>query len=361
MYRSFLALNFSKRILIFLVVATTFAAIMLYAAILVGYPGSKGIFHPEATPRLDGYCCGYCEHRLDCVNAAIAPISRQAMSDSLRKYTTPPLSPKEEKCLTCNDNPASLAPKQNDSIYLSDKGLCLTCANKSKYANQQGYKIAVPIAPMDTWTNIAYIVIALLPFAQRVRTGTVTTLFSVFTLALGFGSGLFHAGGSFTGQLADMFGIFLVFGLLGAYSMQILLKQKNDLLVVVLTVLFIIMQFMLRQFAPGGDMTALLTIGAIIVVPLLIRGEGKQAKLKVLMCAVLFAIAETFRLLDPILCNEVSREAFFFGMNSPIQAHGLWHVISAIGIGYTFWVEQDIMHEKEKSGEISEMTFVYDS
>lgn len=285
MIRSLLKLDFGKRIIIFSIVATIVGFVALYAAIQVGYPNGS-------TPRLKGYCCGYCEHGTECVEAAIG----------------------------------------EEGVDKAE-----ICKDKNKYENRKGNAISVPIAPVDTWTNVAYLVIALLPFAQRVRTSSITTLFSVFTLALGFGSGLFHAGGSATGQLADMFGIFLVFGFLGAHAIQILVKKKNDLLIILLTVAFTILQFYLREIK--GDMVALITIGIIIVVPLFIRSDTKRLKLRILISAIIFAIAETFRQLNDRFCE-------IFGENSLIQAHGIWHVISALGIGYVFWVEQEIMEEK---------------
>lgn len=307
MYRTFLKLDFKTRMLVFFLVATMFAFLVLWAAIYVGYPNGS-------TPKLQGYCCAYCEHKEVCVKAAINNSPRAVLSDSV--------------CNICGDE-------------------------RKKYENYQGHSVSVPIAPFDTWTNVAYIVIGLLPFAQRVRSNTVSTLFSVFTITLGFGSGLFHAGGSFTGQLADMVGIFLVFGLIGAHAIQILLRQKNDLLLIVLLVVFVIMQFYLRQFS--GNVTALLTIGLIIVVPLLIRADDKSWKLKILFSAIIFAMAEAFRQLDPYLCNKVAQDALFFGEQSKIQAHGLWHIVSAIGIGYIFWIAQEIMDAKQRSGEIQEM------
>ncbi len=285
MMHTFLKLEFKKRILIFLAVATSLAFLSLYAAIQVGYPNGS-------TPRLQGYCCGYCENGTECVEAAIG---EEGIS-------------KEE-----------------------------VCSDRRAYENKKGNAIAVPIAPVDTWTNLVYLVIALLPFAQRIRTSSITTLFSVFTLALGFGSGLFHAGGSATGQLADMLGIFLVFGLLGAHAIQMLFRKQNDLLVILLTVALIIMQFYLREVK--GDMVALVTIGIIILTPLFIRSDTRQLKFKILISMVIFAVAEAFRQLD-------GRFGEIFGENSIIQAHGIWHVISAIGIGYVFWVEQEIMGEK---------------
>ncbi|MDW3192910.1 MAG: ceramidase domain-containing protein [Cytophagales bacterium] len=286
--------------------ATTFAFLVLRAAIFIGYPNGS-------TPKLQGYCCAYCEHKEACVKAAV------------------------------NSTPGAVLP---DSV-------CNICGDqRRKYENYRGHSVSVPIAPFDTWTNVAYIVIGLLPFAQRIRTSTFSTLFSVFTIALGFGSGLFHAGGSVTGQLADMVGIFLVFGLIGAHAIQILLRQKNDLLLIVLLVVLVIIQFYLRHFS--GNVTALLTIGLIIVVPLLIRTDDKSLRLKILFSAIIFAIAETFRQLDPYLCNKVAENALFFGEQSKIQAHGLWHVVSAIGIGYVFWMAQEIMAAKQQSGEIQE-------
>ena len=274
---------------IFVVVATALGSIALYASIKVSYPNGS-------TPRLRGYCCGYCENSTECIRATIGADEDETI----------------------------------DKEYI--------CNNRKEFENRPGRALRrVPITPVNAWTNVAYMVMAFLPFAQRVRTSSVTTLYSVFVLALGFGSGLFHAGGSATGHIADMVGVFLVFAFLAAHAIQILVRRKNDLLLVGLTVVFTIMQFYIRLYQ--GSMWALIVIGIIIVIPLFVRSENWNVRSKIFITMLIFAAAQVFRLLDGTFCK-------FLGEHTMLQAHGLWHLVSAIGIGYAFWLEQEIMEDE---------------
>lgn len=140
MRHTLLRIHFGKRLAIFLAAATLISVVALFLAIKITYASGS-------VPELDGYCCGYCENGTECAQAATND-----------QYLT-----KEEAC-------------------------------EHKHEKFQGRAIKVPIEPVDTWTNIAYLIIALLPFAQRVRISATSLTFTIITLALGFGSGLFHAG-----------------------------------------------------------------------------------------------------------------------------------------------------------------------
>ncbi|RNC79546.1 MAG: hypothetical protein ED557_13550 [Balneola sp.] len=96
------------------------------------------------------------------------------------------------------------------------------------------------------------------------------------------------------------------------------------------------MQFFLRSVS--GDVLALGTIAAIILIPLIISSRGKPHHGRVLWCLVIFIIAIVFRQLDSTFCG-------IFGEHCIIQGHAIWHTISAFGIGYVFWVQQELTEE----------------
>lgn len=273
-----------KRLAIFLPVATLISVIALFLSIKIAYPGGS-------VPQLDGYCCGYCENGTECAQAAT-----------------------------------------NDQYQTKDEA----CAHK--HEKFEGRVIKVPIAPVDTWTNIAYLVIALLPFALRVRASATSITFAVIAFTLGIGSGLFHAGGTAWGRIADMFGIFLVFGFLVANAILIWQKKKSLIILLLLTAVFFGLQYWLREI--HGDTLALGTIAIIILIPLFLSSRTKSMKIKIFGSILIFILADVFRSLDGWWCCETLRE------NSILQFHGLWHVTSAIGIGYVYWVEQCITEAK---------------
>lgn len=284
MIHELLKLPLGKRLAIFFTIATLVSCVALFLAMKIAYPGGS-------IPQLDGYCCGYCENGTECAQAATND-----------QYQT-----KEEAC-------------------------------GHKHEKFEGRAIKVPIEPIDTWTNIAYLIIALLPFAQRVRVTSTSITFSVIALVLGFGSGLFHAGGTDWGRIADMLGIFLVFGFLAANAILIWQKKKSLLLLLVMTATFFGLQFWLRQI--HGDTLALGTIALIILVPLFLSSHIKQTRILIFLSILIFVVADVFRSLDSWWCCGTLRE------HSIIQFHGLWHVVSAIGIGYVFWLEQHISEEE---------------
>ncbi len=284
MIPTLLKIPFRKRMAIFLVTSTFISVITLFLAMKIAYPGGS-------IPQLDGYCCGYCENGTNCAQAA-----------TNGEYKT-----KEEACA-------------------------------HKHEAFEGRTLKVPIEPVDTWTNLAYLIIALLPFAQRVPINYPSISFSIITLLLGLGSGLFHAGGTSWGRIADMSGIFLVFGFLAANALLIWQKKRSLFLLILLTIAFFGLQFWLRHI--HGDTLALGVIALIILIPLFLSSDTNSMKVKIFASILIFILADVFRSLDSLWCCGTLRE------HSMIQFHGIWHVISAIGIGYVFWLEQNIAEDE---------------
>lgn len=273
-----------KRLAIFLTTSIFISVIALFLAMKITYPGGS-------VPQLDGYCCGYCENGTECIQAAT-----------------------------------------NDQYKTKEAA----CANK--HEKLEGRAIKVPIEPVDTWTNIAYLIIALLPYAQRVQVSYTSITFSIITLTLGLGSGLFHAGGTAWGRIADMSGIFLVFGFLAANALLIWQRTKSIVLLMLMTLALFGLQFWLRHI--HGDTLALGIIALIILIPLILSSDTKWMKIKIFISILIFVVADVFRSLDSWWCCGTLRE------DSIIQFHGIWHVVSAIGIGYVFWLEQSISEDE---------------
>jgi hypothetical protein len=285
MIKTLLKLELNKRLGVFLIVSAILGYASLSLAIKATYPSG-------AIPQLKGYCCEYCENSTECVQAAIG-----------------------------------------EELQVSKEEVC---DNISSYDNAKGKAIEVPIEPFDTWTNIAYIMIALLPFIQRIRTNPTAILFTIVGLTLGFGSGLFHAAGTANGELADVFGMFIVFGFLAANSLLLYFDKKNILFLVLLTAVLTWLEFYLRSVS--GDVAALGTIGVLILLPLFLSSKTSTLKHRVIISLLIFVVALIFRTLDSYFCS-------IFGEHSIIQGHAIWHVFSAFGIGYIFWLQQEIMEE----------------
>ena len=288
MLQSLVSLDLSKRLPIFIAVATLAGFLALW--------GSLKIVFPEgAVPQLKGYCCEYCENGTACTQAAIG-------------------DPSAVKSTVCKDIDA--------------------------YKDATGTKLDVPIEPWDTWSNVAYIVIALIPLAHKQGFKGFAPVFTIVALILGFGSGLFHASGTAWGELADVFGMFIVFGFLAAVSILILLDKLNLLTLIILTASLTWLEFFLRSVS--GDVAALGVIAVLSLVPLIISSKGQPHRIRILWGFLIFIVAIAFRQLDGTFCG-------IFGEHSIIQGHAIWHVISAFGIGYIFWLQHEIA---EGAGEL---------
>ena len=278
-----------KKLVPFILAASLVGFVFIYSAVTLIVGNEK-----LALPELKGYCCEYCENGTECVRAAV-------------------------------DDPNA------------NKGE--VCANPSAHGSTTPAKdltISVPVQPMNTWSNVAYFVVGMLPFVLRIRESNGAAIFMALSIQLAFGSALFHAYGIQLTQMMDVFGMYLVFGFLAASSVIMAFLKRNwtMLLGFGVTAAFVALQLYIRYLGSGN--LALGVVGLIILIPMFLTPKAKEQRNHIFAAIGIFVIAFAFRILDSHgMCGT-------FGEHSIIQGHAIWHVVSAFGIGYVFWLQQDV-------------------
>ena len=303
MLQSFIKLPLSLRLPIFIVITTLFGFITLWTTLQILYPQG-------AVPELKGYCCEYCGNSTDCFEAG-SGLPGDKMSEICPQIQSRKL----------------IATVANDTTTI------ISAADSSVVSKAPAKKLLLPIEPWDTWSNIAFIVVGLLPLAHVRGFKGFAPLFTLVCFVLGYGSGLFHGTGQFWGELGDVLGMFVVFGFLAAFSITIWLDKLNYPLVILLSVALTGLQFWLRS--ASGDVAALGTIALLALIPLFLASKSKLFKKQIWIGLGIFVLAVIVRYLDHWLCG-------IFGQHSLIQGHAAWHLIAAYGIGYIFWLQHEI-------------------
>ena len=184
-----------------------------------------------------------------------------------------------------------------------------------------------PLQPINTWTNLAFLVAGLMVF--RRRKDRVGKLFLAATIVLTVGSGMFHAFMTRGGQLADEIGMYAVFSFLAVYATFVTFKLdlKN---VWPITIASGVVGLLLAFFVTELASTSVLAILSLVIIGALIVGAlNKRTSWKAIGMALLpFAVAFLFRQLDimRVICDP----------QSWFQGHGVWHVLAAVGVYMIF-------------------------
>lgn len=221
------------------------------------------------------------------------------------------------------------------------------CAEYCERSNQCEHEIAdrPPVQqPANTWTNLFFLLAALLLLTRRFDMGTLT--FALSSTYLCLGSFLFHASITRFWQVADVAGIYSVLFTLVAHGIHRLSGWPWKWLSIPVVVLSIIFTIFKRDMdSVGLNATVWLTV-FIIILLVLITIHGVYTIIKIhkadsqrvrkiaivvvmaILPALLFALGFMFRELDVnrTWCNP----------NSSIQGHGLWHFFAAAAM-YFIW------------------------
>jgi hypothetical protein len=181
--------------------------------------------------------------------------------------------------------------------------------------------VRVPAQPVNTWTNLAFLIAGVLVF--RKRKSTAALWFAIAMLILGVGSATFHAFLSVAGQRWDVIGMFLVFGFLAAYAIFATLDMKYH---VVAAVLAAAARVLVTFFFVGLSTTLVIGVASVFILFHLVVAfaNGKIDGRPILGAIAPFAVAFLFRQLDVL--------GIFCAPTSLYQGHGVWHVLAAIGL-----------------------------
>lgn len=187
--------------------------------------------------------------------------------------------------------------------------------------------------PANTWSNVAYFVVALMLFLGRREGQAVLVRFFPFAcLMLGAFSFAYHASLTFVLQVFDFLGMFLFLYIpitLNLQRMKIITRQVPTYLALIAGSLAILL--VLRGLGLKYQlMIAVGVVALLITEPLAIRRSGERGKLWFLAASVgALIVAATFSALD------ISR-VFCDPNDHLVQGHAIWHLFSALSLGLAY-------------------------
>lgn len=177
--------------------------------------------------------------------------------------------------------------------------------------------------PANTWSNIGFLIAAILIFrspASRPR-----KYFLISSLVLFIGSTLFHASGTYFGKFLDVSGMFFVSGTVLNLSLQRKFKltdlQSDFLYLIILTISISFLAIM--RF--GNVLFASQLLISLYLEWKMARSENKLNMEKIKLAAFVLLGAFSIWLLDvfKILCHPG---------NHILTGHGVWHLLCASSI-----------------------------
>lgn len=180
----------------------------------------------------------------------------------------------------------------------------------------------------NAWTNMAYIVVAVLMIAlfRKDGQGKLLAFFSLAAVIVGITSFLYHASNTFFFQVFDLTSMYLLSSLLVTLSAARLIGGRNvwrNVIVFISSFFFPLSVLMLVR----GKIGAVLFGVEILVVLILelMRRIFKKEKVRsrdLVIALGLFAAAFTFWALD-------YAGLFISPHNHFMQGHGVWHIVNS--------------------------------
>ena len=215
-------------------------------------------------------------------------------------------------------------PVVNPDIILVNEDACgeyCECKHQCEEIIHTGSLVQIPAQPLNTWSNLAFLVVAIL--ALRKKEYDTAKWFALSCTVLCLGSGAFHSFLTVAGQRWDVIGMFFVFNFLAIYAMFVTYDVKWFRPAVVISAL--VSLIMARFVADLSSTTVLMVASIFIIGHLILAVIGKRASWKEVGWVLIpFGIAFTFRQLD-VSGTLCSPESWF-------QGHALWHIFAAWGI-----------------------------
>lgn len=188
--------------------------------------------------------------------------------------------------------------------------------------------------PANTWSNLAYLVLTIWAYQMtKDKKGSPLKAFAPAFFFMGFFSFVYHASYNFFSQWLDFVGMFLMTGLfisLNFFRLGILKRANIFKFYGWFNVIFgIIVIIFYLTYVP---IQSLILIHALFLVgsELKLRNSPNRKPYRPFIIAVLLIIvAAVFSVLDVTRtwCNP---------HNHFIQGHALWHLISAVSLGFAF-------------------------
>ncbi|BBM83932.1 ceramidase domain-containing protein [Candidatus Uabimicrobium amorphum] len=209
------------------------------------------------------------------------------------------------------------------------------------------------VQPVNTWSNLAFILIGLLvlrqgkkdfiaqSFSNSMSTKRVYSFtYGILIVFLGFGSFFYHASMTFLGQVFDLMGMYLLTTFVILYNVERLRPYKASIFIIsYLIINTILLCILLTLPQTRRYIFAVLVIVALIPEYWIYRKKKTNNRLLFLAVGLLI-VAFIIWILDitKIICSPYS----FW------QGHALWHILTAMSAGSLY------MHYREESHEAAE-------
>lgn len=186
------------------------------------------------------------------------------------------------------------------------------------------------VEPANTWTNIGYLIVALVIWRNKTKGSPVRELFMYSSLFLFFGSFAFHGTGTVVGKILDVSAMYVLsIGVL-TISLQTLLNlSKRTAILFYTTILTVCVLFLV--LTRGGYILFSLQVFLVLFAEFKLHRK-KTAKLNpkyLLGSAAALSIAFSFWVADVShgICDP---------NNHVISGHGIWHLLTASSIYLLF-------------------------
>lgn len=189
---------------------------------------------------------------------------------------------------------------------------------------------AMIVEPANTWSNIGYLIIAIMMLQSRTVTNRrVKHLFAGSTFALFIGSTLFHASGTYMGRIADVGAMFFLSTVILTLSAERFFSLRERWANAFFLLLLATSLYGLVAHQIGSKFFALQILLATIIEWRMAHTKTSLNGKKVLYSVLLIIAAFTFWILDvkKILCDPG---------NHILTDHGMWHLLAAGAIWVFF-------------------------
>jgi hypothetical protein len=185
--------------------------------------------------------------------------------------------------------------------------------------------------PADAYSMIVLLVVGVMILFSSKGEGVHLRFMASMSIALSIGSFVYHATGTYFGQLLDLMGMYL-FSVYYLYfaAQRILNFSFKTISMLYLSTLAVSLAVLLMNADVGILLFTIQFIGSVLLEVYLYRKSGRSVAYKNYFKAIsCFGVGYAFWVLDfeRILCNPD---------NHILTGHGIWHILSAVAIWYSY-------------------------
>lgn len=189
--------------------------------------------------------------------------------------------------------------------------------------------------PSNTWSNLAYIIIAVLIFlsARKSRSQSIKWIPYAF-LIMGVGSFFYHAANFYIAQIFDFVGMyFLVHWFIALNLMRAKLATPKKATIFYINFMILNVLALHIMYLVNIKFQVLIAIAGVLVVATewAARKKGSLPRKNywLVIGVLVIVVGEVFSLLD------LSR-TWCDPTNHFVQGHSIWHILSAIGLFFAY-------------------------